>query len=184
MNPDDVDIEYSTDKGKTWTKYYTITGTTDADKERSKTEINNYKTSFVTSGMSHQLFPGGDKSKNQTVEDQLRFTITARGGELYFSLKKILLHFSTGGAEGCHVKVEYNTNASSNFIDNGTYDITGWPGWTSIPFFTSFGGYAENHANVKSIRFTVYFDNHKSGYEKKTVFFVDKIAMYGEMIGL
>ena len=182
MNPDDINIEYSTDGGNNWSPYYTIVGD-DIQKENSKDTINRYKTSLVTTGMKQSLFLG--KNENQKAnDDQLRITITARDGELYMSLKKILIHFSENGATDSYVNVDYSLNgAPETYIKhNDEYKIHAWPGWASIPFINNFGGYTNFSTNVRSIRLTFYFKNYTASYETKTRFYVDNIAMFGENI--
>ena len=53
----------------------------------------------------------------------------------------MLINITTNGAAGCKVLVERAMKGSeSTFTTVGTYDLSGWSGWNSIPLMGySFG---------------------------------------------
>ena len=170
MDPDDIKVEYTNDNGQTWVDSGVSTAT---------------KTSLVTTGLETHLYMGG-KSTAQTPADQLRITIRGINGKLYFSLKKILLNISTGGATGTKVKVEkcmFTSTDDTGFTDGiwetvGTFDLVGWSGWNSIPMNQSFGGGLTT--NISKLRFTFTFTGAQSKYENEVKFKVLNISMHGE----
>jgi hypothetical protein len=60
---------------------------------------------------------------------------------LYTRLRKLLININTNYSKGCKVKVEKAMKGSlTTFSTIGTYDISGWSGWNSIPIDNAFGG--------------------------------------------
>ena len=132
-NPDGITIEYSRDNGSTWTTW---------------TSTNNDKIGLV-SNLSSWYGIGGNPS-TVTVNDKLRITLNARSMGVYTSLKKLLIDVNTNGAAGSYVKIEHSAYGSETvFGEVGTYLISGWSGWNSIPYEHPFGS---NY--IASIRLT------------------------------
>lgn len=162
MNPDYISVEYSNDGGSTWTDY-------GATAEQ--------KTAHVTSTLSHSFYLGNNKA--QTTQDRLRITITAREN-LYFAVRKLMVYFCMNGATGNTVLVETSKCGSdTTFTALGTYSVSGWTGWNSIPVSFSFGGADTQTGNTRRIRFTYQFTGHSSGYESKTAAYVQKTYIFG-----
>lgn len=137
-NPAGITVEYSTDSGSTWMDY----GLSDAQKI--------YLVSGIGASLSY-----GKKSSSATNNDQLRITINAHNCGFYTALKTVLINFSTNGATGCSVLVERALGGSpTTFSTVGTYSLSGWTGWNSIPFYTSLGGYDGQTSQYWVLRFT------------------------------
>lgn len=185
MNPDNITIQYSTNGGNTWTDYEAA---------------NSAKIRLVTSGFdpanSSTLFYCGKKSnessqistdRQKSEMDMLRITIKPVS---YFSLRKILLNISSNGALKSYVKVEISTDANGvSYQDKGSYEISGWSGWNSIPLNMAAGG--SGSSNAKYIRMTFFWNGYTTGYAaeynaanasntKAVTFAVRNISMHGE----
>lgn len=131
-----ISVEVSRNGGSTWSAY---PGVTDGGKR-----------SLVSTGTSYNL--GGVGSGN-TVQDQLRVTISA--GSFYFFCRKVLMNVSTNGATGMKVNIKYSTiGAPDTFKDYGTFSLSGWSGWNSIPLSMSWGGGSNQTGQTKKIQFT------------------------------
>ena len=171
MPASDIQVEYSTDSGSTWTDY----GLTD-----------NQKRSFVTTGLSYPLYPGKNTTRQKINTDRVRVTITASNNVTYFSLKKIYMYISQNGASGCKVIVEKSQCGSdTTFVQVGEYAISGWSGWNSIPLTNSFGGGDNQTSNIRRLRFTYYFTTYSTGYGETddtsgVIWFISKLNMIGE----
>ena len=172
MPASDIKIEYSTNSGTTWTDY-----------EAS----DNQKQSLVTTGLSHSIKPGKKDTRQLATKDRVRVTITASAGKTYFSLKKIYIYMSQNGANGCKVLVEKAncTTGTTTFATVGTYDISGWSGWNSIPCAANFGGGDTQTGNIRTIRLTYYFETYVTGYGEAdstsgVTSTIQKINMIGE----
>ena len=151
-----ITVEYTTDGGTTWLDY----GMTDAQKIAMVT----------TSGSGVQIGKGTATVSNGTLTDancgnyQSRVTICTRdgngNGKLYTSAVKWLINFTSDGTTGCKVKLEtltignYNNHVDT-WVDKGSYDVSGWSGWNSIPYATSFGGSTNQTSHIAAIRFTL-----------------------------
>lgn len=121
--PAGIIIEYSTD-GSTYSTY----STTDAQK------IN------LVSGLG-QTYNIGARSTGNTVNDKLRVTLIGGTMGVYTVLRKLLLNISTNYATGCNVKIEYSMYTSQDTFNTlGTYTLSGWSGWNSIPIDLTYGG--------------------------------------------
>ena len=145
MNPADIQIEYSHDGGATWT----VANWSDSDKINLVTE-----TDFIRYFHAHPAYTNVNEL-TASVDNKLRITITASINKLYFSCRKFLIHFSTTGATSCSVLLEKATiGDESNFIEMGSYDVTGWTGWNSIPCPLYFGGRNDQASQVRKLRFT------------------------------
>ena len=132
-----ITIEYSTN-GSTYSAY----STTDAAK------IN------LVSGNGNTYYIGA-RSTSTTVNDKLRITLNATNMGLYTRLQKILINISTGYATGSNVIIEKAMKGSeTTFTSIGTYQISGWSGWNSIPISAAFGGGANQTGNIAVLRLT------------------------------
>lgn len=147
MNPAGIIVEYSTDSGATWIDY----GATDIDKRALVSECVHMPTLMLGK------YTGGATR----VTDQLRITIDGVAGNVYFALKTLCILMTTGGASGCKCKVEHargKAGATSlnnlSFVTDGTYDISGWGGWNSIPCSLTYGGTRTRADNSNAIRLT------------------------------
>ena len=142
--PAGITIEYSNDSGSTWTDY----GASDIT-----------KTSLV-SGKDISLLLGKPDSGAAPITSQLRITINANKCGFYTNLKSVLIYYRTEGTAGNRVMVERaNIGSETNFTSTiGTYDITGWSGWNSLPLaIGAFGGSASSQCGA--LRFTFSFTN-------------------------
>ena len=149
-NASGITIEYSQNAGSSWTTY----STTDADKIK------------LVSGIGSSYSIGGRSSTANTVNDQLRVTLNATDMGVYTRPRKLLLNITTNYAKGSKVKVEYATKgAPTKFTTLGTYDISGWSGWNSIPLGTlgTFGGGSTQTSNNGVIRMTFSITGVTSG---------------------
>lgn len=158
----DIVVEYSNDAGATWTDY----GLTNSQKQ-SLTTLNQ---SVVIGKRT--------KAADVTVNDQVRVTITASSNVTYFSLKKILLRVSTNGATGTKVLIEASKNGTdTTYSTIGTYDVSGWSGWNSIPYSCPFGGGDNQTSNIRRIRLTFSIEGLSTS---SNLFQCMAIRMYGE----
>lgn len=147
--PTGITIEYSNDSGSTWTDY----GADDIT-----------KTSLV-SGQDVNLFLGKIDSGAAPITSQLRITINASKCGFYTNLKSVLINYRTNGTAGNRVMVEQaNIGSETNFTSTiGTYNITGWSSWNSLPLvIRAFGGSAHQTSNCGALRFTFSFTNTAS----------------------
>ena len=146
--PEGITIEYSNDGGVTWVEYSTN---------------NNDKTKLVSGiGQSYYI---GQKTSDTTINDQLRITLDATAMGVYTKSNKILLNVNTVGATDCKVKVEKSYKGSeSTFSTQGTYSVSGWSGWNSIPFNYGFGGGSTQTTNVAICRLTFTIGGKTNGY--------------------
>lgn len=130
-NPAGVTIEYTRDKGATWTDY----GSSDATKVMLLSYIG-WDARLGKTG------PGDEKNTNIG----LRITLDGEKMGIYTEVKKLLINFNTNGATGCTVKFEYAAyTAPDTWRHLRTSNIIGWSGWNSYPIglklgSTSYGG--------------------------------------------
>ena len=144
--PAGITIEYSNDSGSTWTDY----GASDIT-----------KTSLV-SGKDVYLVLGRLSSGTAPITSQLRITINANKCGFYTNLKSVLINYATSGTAGNRVMVERaNIGSETNFTSTiGTYDISGWSGWNSLPLAVgAFGGSPSQTSQCGALRFTFSFTN-------------------------
>lgn len=135
--PAGITIEYSTN-GSTYSAY----STTDSAK------IN------LVSGIGSTYYIGA-RSTSTTVNDKLRITLNATNMGVYTRLRKLLINISTSYATGSNVIIEKAMKGSeTTFTTIGTYDISGWSGWNSIPINSAFGGGSNQTGNIAVIRMT------------------------------
>lgn len=167
MPAKNIKVYYSNDGGKTFKDY----GLND-----------DQKVSLVTTDLGTNLHMGKKTDGKQTAgQDLLRVEITAENGNLYFSLKKIMLQISTNGAAGCYVIVDKMMNGSISFTNVGKYAISGWSGWNAITCNSYMGG--SSTSSINTIRLTFGFDSYTTNYnpsKNNVKFCLMKIAMHGE----
>ena len=151
-DPEGITIEYSNDGGATWVNY----GVTDKG-----------KIEFVSGIPRTMLYYGGKSNGSQrTVNDQLRITINAAKCQLYTNLKTVLIQGSTGGQDGCQVKIERAWRGSEDAFDNeiGTFVWQGWSGWNSYVMGHAFGGGSGQTSNWGALRFTFFYTGLNEKY--------------------
>lgn len=130
-NPAGVTIEYTRDKGATWTDY----GASDGGKVCLLSYIGG-------SAVLGKTGPGNEKNTNIG----LRITLDGEKMGIYAEVKKLLINFNTNGATGCTVRLEYASyTAPDTWRHLRTSAIRGWSGWNSYPIglklgSTSYGG--------------------------------------------
>ena len=130
-----ISIEVSRNGGNTWSAYPGIT-------DGGKRSLVSTETSFTLGGVG----------SGNTVQDQLRVTISA--DSFYFSCRKVLMNVSTNRA-GMKVNIKYSTiGTPDTFKDYGTFSLSGWPGWNSIPLSMAWGGYSNQPDQAKKVQFT------------------------------
>ena len=135
--PAGITIEYSTN-GSTYSTY----STTDSAK------VN------LVSGNGNTYYIGG-RSTSTTINDKLRITLNATNMGLYTRLRKLLINISTSYAAGSNVIIEKAMKGSeTTFSTIGTYQISGWSGWNSIPINAAFGGGSNQTNNIAVLRLT------------------------------
>lgn len=135
--PDGITIEYSTD-GSTYSAY----STNDSEKMN------------LVSGIGSAYYIGA-RSSSTAVNDKLRITLNATDMGLYTRLRKLLLNISTCYATGSNVIIEKSLKGSeSTYTIIGTYQLSGWSGWNSIPIDSAFGGGSNQTGNIASLRLT------------------------------
>ena len=135
--PAGITVEYSTN-GSTYSAY----STTDSAK------IN------LVSGNGNTYYIGA-RSTSTTVNDKLRITLNATNMGLYTRLRKLLINISTSYATGSNVIIEKAMKGSeTTFSTIGTYQISGWSGWNSIPIEAAFGGGSNQTGNIAVLRLT------------------------------
>lgn len=141
-NPAGITVEYSNNGGSTWIDY----GANDTQKK-----------GFV-SGFD-QYFHYGKHSADgtTTINDRLRITFDANACGIYTALKSVMIKMSTEGSGGNKVTVEKSLiGSSTTFHTYGTYDISGWSGWNSLPIIITFGGSSYHPTQSAKLRFTFY----------------------------
>lgn len=171
LPPQDIEIEYSRDGGSTWT---TVT-TSDSN-----------KTALVTPplqaiGLRIGNYTGNVPTSDTPSNNRLRVTLTARQNVTYFLLHNIILNITTNGAGDCKALIEYanNTSGTLSFSQLGTYDISGWSGWNSIPIgYVAFGGANSQTNQWRKIRITIYPTSQGSTSNPRNLSLLN-IAMLG-----
>jgi hypothetical protein len=160
-----ITVEYSRDNGATWTSYSSINGD---DKIK------------LVSGIGTHCYIGGRSSSN-TASDKLRITLNATSMGVYTKMHKILINLSTNYAKGSTVKVEKAMKGStSTFSTVGTYSVSGWSGWNSIPLSAPFGGGDTQTSNIAVLRFTFGITGVDSNTSRCSALDIQDIAIYGE----
>ncbi len=153
-----IKAEYTTDGGATWIDY----GLGDSQKIAMVTTVG----SGVTIGKGTVKATDGTLTNKNCGNYKVRVKISTRkgagqtSGHLYTQARKWLLNISTNGASGAKVLVENRTIANyNNNVDTwntvGTFDVTGWSGWNSIPYNYTFGGGSNQTSQIADVRFTL-----------------------------
>lgn len=157
-------VHYSRDNGANWSAYPSVVG----------------QKAALISGLGHAFNSGYRSDGQATTSDQLRILLMGQMLNVYTSPTKLLLYICQNGTTGNKVTVEYATiGASSTWHQLGTYDISGWSGWNSIPLHTlgTFGGYTGQNDNVGLIRLTF---KHSAVDSSKNPMYIQHIALYGK----
>ena len=169
MRAADIAIEYSTNGGTSWTDY----GAADADKRNLVSETAD----------SYSINIGKKTSAAATTSDRVRITLTAANGQLYFYFRKLLIYVSTNGASGSSVLVEKaNCGSDTTFTTIGTYRVSGWSGWNSIPINIQFGGSDSQTNQIRKIRLTFFITGLNSNTTYKNNLVIQKIRATGETV--
>lgn len=140
--PAGITIQYSTDGGSTWLDY----GATDQQKIQ-----------FVSGLTESAFYLGKQISGTGLINNQLRIIINASACNFYTRLKTVLIYISTKGDTNLTCQIDKAMRGSeSTFLSTpvGTYTLSGWSGWNSIPFDILFGGNQYQTSNIGALRFT------------------------------
>ncbi len=160
-NPAGITVEYSRD-GSTWTPY----------------SVSDSVKVGLVSGKSNYLYIGGTSS-GTTIKYKLRITLDAQRMGVYTALKKVLINVNTNGAGGAKCLIERsNVGSKTNFLTFGTFEVTGWSGWNSIPIDLNFGGGSDQTSNTGCLRFTFSISSLSSSYS--SAFAVSDIIALGD----
>ena len=166
MSAASVAVHYSRDGGSTWVSY----GTNEDHRK------------LVTLSSSFQI-GGPQAGKSATVNDQLRVQLNSNraGGNIYCNLRRILIYLGTNGSTGSTCTVQYKTIANYNnnndtWTTAGTYNVSGWSGWNSIPFSGSFGGSSTQTGQIAQIRLIFKVTGVSSSYTNLTISSIQGIA--------
>lgn len=164
-NPAGITVEYSRNGGSAWTDY----GLSDADKIS------------LVSGISKHIYIGG-KSTDVTVSCRLRITLNASKMGLYTRVRKFLVNVSTNGASGSSVLVERAMKGSeTTFITEGTYAVSGWNGWNSIPLGgLGFGGSDSQTGNAAVYRLTFFITGLSSSTSFNNALNIIDLVLIGD----
>lgn len=154
-----IDIEYTTDGGNTWLDY----GKTDAEKWQLVTKGG----TRIAIGKETVRADQGTLTNENCSNYKARITLHAMGTDgstkFYSAVRKLLLDFTTEGAGQCFVTLETRTigdflNNVDNWTTIGTYPVSGWSGWNSIPLtpaLWSIGGYRDQIWQTADLRLTL-----------------------------
>lgn len=167
LSANSIAIQYSRDAGSTWTDY----PTTNADKRK-----------LVTFGSS-EYYIGYRTGSANTVNDRLRVILNSNfaGGNIYCWIQRFLINIGTNGSGGSHVIVETRTigdykTSTDNWTTQGTYSISGWSGWNSIPISGAFGGSETQTTQFAQIRLTFYVTSVSSSSTNLRIYGIRAIA--------
>lgn len=157
-NPDGVTIEYTRDKGATWTDY----GATN----RGKVEL---MSAIGSSAALGKTGPGTEKNKD------IGLRITLDGGKMgiYAEIKKILINFTSNGAKDCTITFEYSPYNTTEWQFLKTSPISGWSGWNSFTFGRRIG----NSGYAGRLRMTFYIGGLDDTYPSTAA--VYNILLFG-----
>lgn len=163
--PAGIKIEYSTDGGSTYTDY----GASDSTKIK------------LVSGLGTTLTVGKHTTYSDvTTNDRLRITVNASNCGVYTALKTVLINVSTEGAGKCTVTVEKSNKGSEDTWSTvGTYSVSGWSAWNSIPVNCTFGGGTYQKNNWANLRFTFKIGLKGSNTSNSNALQVINLEMYG-----
>lgn len=142
--PSNVDIEYSTDGGKTWLDY----GSTIDQKWK-----------LFSLGATYTI--GKCTGNNQSTDNMLRITMRAKG-VIYTQIKKFIFLVSTNGSHQSYVTIETQKNGGDFKAYGGKHYLEGWSGCTVVNFDIipsqsvagDFRFGVTSYCNADTIRFT------------------------------
>ncbi len=158
-----ITVEYSTDGGSTWLDY----GLTDAQKVAMVT------TTGPAVGAGKSTTVTADNIANLRCRVRIASGTMAKVGKIYTATKKFLINVSTSGAGNTKVKVRRRTIANylastETWTDVGTYDVSGWSGWNSIPYTAGLGGSMTTQTGqVGQIEFEFWGETFNSNYASR-----------------
>lgn len=138
-DPDGITIEYSRDGGATYAPY--------------ETEDGDWAKVNLVSGLGYSYNIGG-RSGDNSIDDKLRVTLNAIDMGVYCWAKKLLLYV-TSSTNTASVTIEEATVAAPDtWITIGTYPVSGWSGWNSIPLLRVFGTNGADSTQKHLLRLT------------------------------
>lgn len=191
---DDLEIEFSRDKGKTWYPYPNDINSVSDSIPQEYELVNVYKKTKLVSDISvfgEEFFLGGRKN-TQDANDMLRITISAHPQRLYFKLNKILIAVCAGGMKNMRCNIDAAMCGSSSI--DGTEDVfvnikqdvrlDGWTDWNSIALTNAFGGSANQTTQYRKIRITVFGDGIADYQIGKSIASVQSLRMFGNTVWL
>lgn len=148
-----ITLEYSQNGGSSWVE---LTG--DAWDQKKLNLISGISSSVST----------GNRTTGNTANDRLRITLNAVAMGIYTWPRKLLININSNVIEQPYatVKVEYSTIGNpTSYTVYGTYNISGWSGWNSIPLtsLSTFGGASNQTSNIQNIRLT-FANNNANKY--------------------
>ena len=156
IDPTAITVEYSNDGGTTWIDY----GLSNEDKIKFTTLTEAW--CYLAKNSSTVDARNGTLTNENVGNYLVRVTVSTRNSSrnavLYTSARKVILNFGTNGATGCYVTAQTRTIGDyNNNIDNWTtrfskQPITGWSGWNSYEFNTSFGGGSTQTSQIAELR--------------------------------
>lgn len=144
-----ITLEYSQNGGSSWSE---LTG-----------DAWDLKKLNLISGISSSVSTG-NRTTGNTANDRLRITLNAVAMGIYTWPRKLLININTNVIEQPYatVQVEYSTIGNpTSYTVYGTYNISGWSGWNSIPLtsLSTFGGASNQTRNIQNIRLTFANNN-------------------------
>lgn len=148
-----ITLEYSQNGGSSWVEL-----TEDTWKQKKLNLISGISSSIST----------GNRTTDNTANDRLRITLNAVAMGIYTWPSKLLININTNVTAEPYatVKVEYSRIGNpTSYTVYGTYNISGWSGWNSIPLtsLSNFGGGSTQTNNVQNIRLT-FANNNANKY--------------------
>lgn len=160
-NPSGVIVEYSNNSGTTWVDY----------------GLSNTQKINLTSGIGNSCHIG-KKTTGITTSDMLRITLSSSAMGVYTACKKIFINFTSVGASGSKIKIERMMKGSTTWVNVGSWSLSGWSNWNTIPFDYAFGGGSTQTSNVDKIRLTLTITGTSTKYASNAT--IIDIAMFGE----
>lgn len=119
------------------------------------------KTKLV-SGLDTPVFYAGKRSKSNAVNDMLRIELNSKTMNVYTMLQKLLINVSRAYCTAT-VNVQKVTFGGT-VTDAGTYEISGWSGWNSIPTGTTYFGYNSSSGNIEKLILTFTITSIDTSY--------------------
>jgi hypothetical protein len=159
MKPEMIDVSYARGTDTTFTSY----GASAEDKVK------------LVSGISAS-FNSGKRTKDTVVGDRVRVELSSKyiydqandkSYNVYCTLRKLLIYVSVTYST-VYVKVEAKPFNSTTLLDCGTFQISGWSGWNSIPTRCT---NTTSNTHKKFLR----FGNTNSGYQSTD--YIEKLVL-------